>query len=648
MKNIMIILALGLVFLSPVTEAKLTDLLEPTKVEQRVRQEFADLDINFNVNLLELELFEGLGLSSRYRYEVEPSYEKGLHARIDKWQIKVDLNPGDLLGSSFDSPLYFNMNRNAEVFFVRQFKSKKKAITALPYTLKQLPIKAEYALKNLAPGDFVSMPTSMSIVVGAKASSATLGGTIGVDASANVYYVLSGDFLIHVYRMKDNKVRLKLFANRGRTAGTSAEIEGSSNLFGVKIADKIVESVFELDFAELTGEKTKGRQFIVDYIFDLNNQKAREAYDNILSSSLKFKDVVAIGQHLGKKPLSKVLLSTYEAADELFKADFKAGVTSPRVDRVFKGFNNYQQDKVKLKLGLIIAKLGSGRSFTENNISFEDKLGKTHHFFYPVQSKTYEQKLRLGFIKTKESHTKSYFGLVPTGVEDNGSKFSDFGLRYERADKYFRNDEQAGVREFMASNLPNEVFEQIDFKDWDDFSGKKDSRVFYQIVLKASAFDALPKLSKEQLKASIYAYAKTKTHYAGNPLDWTWDRLTDLVTTETITKRWRLSKLSNKIHKILYAENLSGKARVNKLMELRNNNAFRELGIGFIMSLIPREGLENHLQVKLELSAQDKEKVEFVYGNQDLSELYHQLQHVQNAINNRSYDLRLNSQDNSF
>jgi hypothetical protein len=83
-------------------------------------------------------------------------------------------------------------------------------------------------------------------------------------------------------------------------------------------------------------------------------------------------------------------------------------------------------------------------------------------------------------------------------------------------------------------------------------------------------------------------------------------------------------------------------------MELRNNNAFRELGIGFIMSLIPREGLENHLQVKLELSAQDKEKVEFVYGNQDLSELYHQLQHVQNAINNRSYDLRLNSQDNSF
>lgn len=648
MKNLLVLMAIGLSFISPNSEAKLSDLMEPGRVEQRVRQEFADLDINFNVNLLDIELFEGLGLSSRYRYEVEPSYEKGLHARVDKWQIKVDLKPGDLLSGSLDTPLYFNMSRNAEVFFVRQFKSKKKAITALPYSLKRLPIKAEYALKNLAPGDFVSMPTSMSIVVGAKASSATLGGTIGIDVSANVYYVLSGDFLIHVYRMKNNKVRLKLFANRRRTAGTSAEIEGSSNLFGVKITDKLVENIFELDFAELTGEKTKGRQFIVDYIFDLNNKEARNAYDNILSSSLKFKDVVAIGQHLGKKPLSKVLFSTYEAADDLFKADYAAGVKSPRVDRVFKGFNNYKQDKVKLKLGLIVAKLGTGRSFTENNISFEDKEGVKHNFFYPIQSKTYEQKIRLGFIKTKESHTKSYFGLVPTGVEDNGSRFSDFGLRYERTDKFFRNDEQAGVREFMASNLPNEVFEKIDFKDWDDFSGKKDARVFYQIVMKASAFDVLPELTKLELKESIYAYSKTKTHYSGNPLDWTWDRLTELVTTETITKKWRLTKLSNKLHKILYAKTLSGKDRVRKLMDLRNNNAFRELGIGFIMSLIPREGLDNHLQIRLELSAQDKEKVEFVYGNQDLSQLYHQLQHVQNAINNRSYDLRLNSQDQKF
>lgn len=648
MKNLLMLLAVGLIFLSPRTEAKISDLLEPGKVEQRVREEFADLDINFNVNFLNVELFEGLGLSSRYRYEVEPSYEKGLHARVDKWQIKVDLKAGDLLSGSLDTPLYFNMDRNAEVFFVRQFKSKKRAITALPYTLKRLPIKAEYALKNLAPGDFVSMPTSMSIVVGAKASSATLGGTIGIDASANLYYVLSGDFLIHVYRMKDNKVRLKLFANRKRSSGTSAEVEGSSNLFGVKIANKVVESVFELDFASLTGEKAKGRQFIVDYIFDLNNKEARDAYDSILSSSLKFKDVVAIGQHIGKKPLSKVLLSTYEKADNLFKSDFKSKTTSPRVDRIFKGFNNYKQDKVKLKLGLIVAKLGTGRSFTENNVSYEDKDGVNHNFFYPVQTKTYEQKFRLGFIKTKEHHTKSYFGLVPTGVEDNGSRFSDFGLRYERADKYFRNDEQAGVREFMASNLPNEVFEKIDFKDWDDFSGKKDSRVFYQIILKASAFDALPALSKAELKEAIKAYAKTKTNYAGNPLDWTWDRLTDLVTTEVLTKKWRLTTLSNKLHKILYGEKLTGKERVNKLMELRNNNAFRELGIGFIMSLIPREGLENHLQVKLQLSAQDKEKVDFVYGNQDLSELYHQLQHVQNAINNRSYDLRLNSQDQDF
>lgn len=640
MKKLLILMAL---FLGSTAQAGLADHLEPTKVQERVRQEFADLDINFNIDLLDVDLFEGLGLSSRYRYEVEPSYEKGLHSRVDKWQIKLDLKPGDILGSTLDTPVYFNINRNSEVYFVRQYKSKKRALTALPYTLAKLPLTADLAIKSLLPGDFVSLPASMSIVIGASASSATTGTTIGIDAKANVYYVLSGSFLIHIYRMKDNKVRLKLFANRTRTAGTSAEVEGSSNLFGVKIANKIVENVFELDFAEIGYEKAKGRQFIIDYVFDLNNKKAKEAYNNILSSTYKFKDVVALGQHLGKRPLSKVLLSTYEKADNLFKEDYENQVKKPRVDRIFKGFNKFDQDKFKLKLGLIVAKLGSDRTYTENNISFEDEVGLRHNFYYPIQTKTYEQKIRLGFFKTKERISKSYFALVPTGIEDNGSKFSDFGLRYERQDKMFRDDEQASVKEFMANNLPGSVFEQIDWKDWTDFTSKKDARIFYQIVLKASAFDQIPLMSKTELKEALYTYVKTKSHFAGNPLDWTWDRAIDLVTTETLTRKWQLKSLAKKLHPILFNTDLSGKKRVNLLMDIRNRNKFREFGIGFVMSLIPKEKLADHLQVRLELSAKDKGKVDFKFGNQELSDLYRQLQHVQNAINNRSYDLRLNS-----
>lgn len=645
MKNKLVFILMIIFSYQNLATAGLSDLLEPGKVQERVRQEFADLDVNFNIDLLDVDLFEGLGLSSRYRYEVEPSYEKGLHARVDKWQIKLDIKPGDILSGSLDLPVYMNISRNSEVFFVRQYKSKKKALTALPYTLKKLPLRAKWAMKNLAPGDFVSMPANMSVVIGASASSASTGGTIGIDARANVYYVLSGSFLIHVYRMKDNKVRLKLFANRSRTAGTSASIEGSSNLFGVKIANKIVENVFELDFAKIGYDKTKGRQFIIDYIFDLNDSSAREAYNNILSSTYKFKDVIAFGQHLGKKPLKDVLLATYEKADNLFKKDFENESKKPRVERIFKGFNNFDQSKLKLKMGLVVAKLGANKSFTENNISFEDSEGQRHHFYYPIQTKTWEQKIRLGFFKTKERVSKSYFALVPTDAEDNGAKFSDFGLRYERQDKMFRDDEQAHVREFMANNLPNSIFEKIDWKDWTDFQNKKDARVFYQIVLKASAFDQLPKLTKTELKEALYNYSKSKTHYAGNPLDWTWDRLVGLVTTDSITKKWQLRSLAKKLYPILYDQKLSGKQRVDKLMKIRNKNKFRELGVGFIMSLIPEAKLADHLQVRLEVTAKDMEEVEFKFGNQDLSKLYHQLQHVQNAINNRSYDLRLNSRD---
>ena len=92
-------------------QASLSDHLNPKDIQSRIRSEIADLDIRFSADLFNLDLFEGIGLSARYRYEVEPSYQNGFHTRIDKWRIKADLSIGDMIGAS-ETPLYLNLKRN--------------------------------------------------------------------------------------------------------------------------------------------------------------------------------------------------------------------------------------------------------------------------------------------------------------------------------------------------------------------------------------------------------------------------------------------------------------------------------------------------------------------------------------------------------
>lgn len=620
--------------------------LKPSKIKERIKEEYAELDTGFDIDLLDIDLFKGLGISSRYRYEVEPGYQKDLHTRIDRWEIKAKLSPGDILSGSLDTPLYLNIERGAEVFFVRHFKNKFDSIKAKPYTLKRLPLKAKHALRHLKPGDFVSMPTNLNVVLGASGSTSHA-GTLGVDAGANVYYMMAGRFLVHVYRLKGNKVRLKLISSRERKAGANANIGGSLSIFGVKIIDKAVEDVFELDFVQLGLAKSRGRQFVLDYVFDLSDERAVKAYNNILASTFKFKDVSAFTQNFNGGKLKDKLISTYELADNIHFEDSEK--EQPSVKRLFKGINKYEQKAGNLKLGLVVAKFKGGRSYTENNLQYENDRGELKNFFYPIQTISYQQQIGLGILfKYKEEINQSLFGLVPTGVEDNGSSFSDFGMSYTRKDKSFRDDEQAHVKEMLTFSLPTQVLEKIDWKDWTDFDTKRSARISYQLVLKASAFKAMPKLTQKELKEKLYEFYKTRTQYAGNILDLSWDKLVNFVTVKKITKKWKLKALAKKVHKAIYTEGISGKERINMFMELRNSYASRKILLGFLSSLIPAEKLEDHIQVKLNVIAKDRQEVVFKYGNQNLSKLYYQMQHVQNAINNRSYDLRLNHEENNL
>ena len=212
---------------------KLDDFLDRNAIQKKIRDTIADQDINFSADLGNIDLIKGVNLSNKYKYDVEASYISQYYTRIDKWDIKLAINVGDVLKDLIDVPFSFGVERENSFFFVRQFPTKKEAIKALPYAPNKLPLNAKMALK-LNNGDFVSMPANLNIASSLSATTATE-LPIVLSGEAKAFYIVSGEFTIQVFKLDNTHVRLKLITKRGMSTGASLSAGVSFKFFGIRI-----------------------------------------------------------------------------------------------------------------------------------------------------------------------------------------------------------------------------------------------------------------------------------------------------------------------------------------------------------------------------------------------------------------------------
>ena len=183
--------------------------------------------------------------------------------------------------------------------------------------------------------------------------------------------LLRGDFIINIFRMKDNKVRLRLASQSQDGTGLSGSAELDISYFGVSAVDSTLGKIIDLDLIDADYTRSKGKQYLVDYIFDLNDPAAREAYDDILSSTMKFRNLKVIRAHLKKKNLETVFVSNLMKAEALADADLNAD--KKRVERLFKGFNNFERKGHSLKMRIAFLKVKNHSITAKNNLTLIDR-----------------------------------------------------------------------------------------------------------------------------------------------------------------------------------------------------------------------------------------------------------------------------------
>ncbi|MDO9183366.1 MAG: hypothetical protein Q7U04_13210, partial [Bacteriovorax sp.] len=418
MKNLFILfVALSYFATSASHAAKLEDFLDRKEIQTKISDKIAEQDLRFGISLGNINVVDGVNLSAGYHYDVEASYKEKYYSRVDRWNLNAGINVGEVLKDSLNIPFTFGMNRESSVYFVRQFTDKSMAMNALPYTPKRLPLNAQLALKNLEAGDFVSMPANLSIAVGLEGNTSTIAPVL-VNAKADIFYILSGEFIIQVYKLDSTHVRLKLISKKGSSVGAETGVGISSAFFGVRVLDHQIDRLFERDLTQIGYSYNPGAQFIVDYVFDLSNIEAQKAYNQILNSTLKFKDLV-VTDMLNAKDLKDRLISSYEKADALFAADKNLDPKDQRVQRLFKGYNSYRGHTRHLKFSILVASYTNDRTFTESKLNLVDKNENNLEFYYPTYTKYNEGHFGKFGIDLKDQNYQNNFALIPKHNSEN-------------------------------------------------------------------------------------------------------------------------------------------------------------------------------------------------------------------------------------
>lgn len=617
------------VFIWMSLSAQAQDFLVEENPKGWIRDRLAAMDIDFDVEIFDQDFFDSLGLSLEYAYAVESSYKDGFFSRIDKFKTEAKFKPGDLI-SGFDSPLYMNLNKDSEIVFVRQFKKKWEAVKAKPYTPLRLPYNAKQAVEKLVPGDFVAIPSTMSFITGA-----SFGWGINdvAEADAGLYFLMQGQFLIHVFRLQDDKVRLKLFATGLRETGARGKFETDLEIFGIQLVDGLIKRITQFDLFEFNAGLGRGGQLFLDYVFDLKDPLARKAYDKILSSRNTFKDLSLVMDSIRGTNIADRFHSTYIMAETIARED--ANKPNKRVEQVFKGVNEFKKSFRNIKIGIPLLKYETEKLYARNNLIHENANGDKTKYFFPFAAKGRMKKYLWGPIKTEEEYRRTLFGLAETDYERNIVPY-ELGLSTDYADDKFNENEQRKFMKYFKFMVPKPIRDKIKWGRWAEGELIRDVKLYFQITLQSEAIEDIKKISWPKFKEKFLAYYAMLKHIEDEELN------------DKFFTKMRMKMFAKKLYKNLQKTNGQAKESLEQIFELRNRSLFYKYGIGFFLNMIPEQHLDRFVSVKLNLTAPKLPGISFKYGGVAGDRLYQQLRSILAILDNRTYDLQLTTTADHF
>jgi len=630
----------------------------------KVYDEVADFKIGFTAKLFDLSIVDGVKASLAYTYQLEPSYNAGYYSRIDSWKLKEDIRPGDIIQNALKSklPVFLNISNGNEVIFIRHYKDKLKAATAIPYTPIHLPLTASLARSNLNPGDFVAIPAEMNLIVGADVNIPLIKpGILSLNAKAGASFLVSGHFQLQIMRMEDDKVQMKIIALRKKQTSENAGIGWELNIFeipaikdlniaypaslktGVKIIDGLLEdilidapknlvnhtvnSIFEETVINLSMTQNNGTLFEIDYVFDLKNPEAAKAYNEILNSTARFKPLKLFNSFLTdkfgeQKEAYKILVTDLDSVEKIVQEDKLKDPSQKRVERLFKGQNNFNTSSHGWKLGAVFYRASESTTGHEDLITYFNLENEKNNVLYLSNSKNKSRGFIFDLLKEDEYFNNFFLFNVNEQKELKNDSLTDLGFNYSMSDRMMTEIEQVQFQMSVKKLLAEKIYLSI---PWDKMitrkAYQKNININFQVLFDRRIIELMSALSYEEIVEHMQEYNQETKTFSDK----------EIIRVATLMREC-LTKMEN--------EKEESKDRINKIIKLQRQNIFTKYGPRLIFSLLNDEQISKYVYFRINWGSMNVQPIQHTFGTNPLSELFPIFQRMQFLIDQGHFNLK--------
>lgn len=646
--KLLLILSLALATFTPTANAdtlphpdsELAESLVPESLESRIRREIARLEIRQSFKFFDGELFDGVTAGLKYRYELEPSFKGDYHLRMDRWEIEAALRPGDLLDDYGKVRIGLNIERGAEVLFIRPFKSKGDSAKALPYTPARIPFTAEKALKELEVGEIVALQSELNFVVGAR----TIADQMSVPVSVATHYIISGEFQVHVVKKSKNEVRLKLIGlrqNRFRFGGSIGWGENDFKVTGVKIVDRRLEKWFDAtEVFKLSTQKSKANIVMVDYVLNLTEPEVAKAYESVMNSVFTLK-ATGLSNPLGQEK-GENLISDITPLERIFERQRSIDEDNRIVNRIFKGRNDIQlQEDTSLQFGVLVFKIGAKRQYIENILTaIEEDESRSYYRLHTFQQID-KSSAFFGYWRKENLMRASILFDANEDLEINGLR--NIVFEWDHRDKKLSNRDQRALKDSIRQNIPEPVYNLINWDNWKEKKSRVNGRVLMTSMIHPDALKQIGSRGYSEIRKAFEAYLLSIPAPKAVPNDMHQDpdmmpsnpTVVDIYENDIHEISIRMEEIFNESLILSYAD------RAAAFGALRNNELFLEVGAGFILHLLPLESLGQYLYFKLSVVADKEAPINFEWGQPQDRRIYDAAAYIRAVLSQRSVDLAI-------
>jgi hypothetical protein len=606
-----------------------------------------------------------------------PAYKDGLQVREDHWLVKLGL--GDEL-KNISSQLGVSMEAKMQISFYRLYgptenrTAKTEALftsdgkapyVRMPYWLPQLPDKAEVVLKKLNPGDGVRLIQNMSFNFGA-------GATQEIDKSntnvnGGVGFTQSGDFIIDVIRLNNNRARVIFSALRNPgsvSTGLSIPFTTPWQAFALKApagsiiqrsVDRLVNKAkyelndtFYMDPIAFNGSIPiyENEVLISDYVFNLASKEARDAYDSAMNGLYipSPKTVAALAPWVNQDKLKAIMLGYFVGTEAVFLEDRFKPVAERRIDRNFKGYTLAMPEQKSVSFGFAFFRFKNSQSAISANLSEIKPDGTQSYFKFLYQDEKLDWKAFWSLFGHDAGGDLKI--IFETGSDFKPKKMTD--IVYTR----YWDEVNFDAKDF--SNLLFEIktivpfwFPEINWRKFDASKEHPATHLKYRITLHSELLESLQYLTEKQI------FDHTKKMILALPSEFL-QSIQEMEDPRLNEERnwlrksekpeWRFDydfQIIAKNTHILFSPEFSEEQRLKAFKDLGESDLFKYLGAGIILSFVSEKEFQEKGYFSFYLDGGPQEILEFQRGTEPLSNVYNTIDTMRTIFGERKFDLRL-------